>query len=63
MLHLTLNLRRRRVLRRPPAEPMRDYLETPLPKPSADYRDLALLAVDLETTGLDPKRDHILSPV
>jgi DNA polymerase-3 subunit epsilon len=26
-----------------------------------DYRQVDYLAVDLETTGLDPKRDHILS--
>ncbi len=56
-----MDLRRRWALRRAPAGPLRDYLETPFPKPSADYRDLALLAVDLETTGLDPKRDAILS--
>lgn len=61
MLHLTLNLRRRWALRRAPARPLRDYLETPFPKPSADYRDLVLLAVDIETTGLDPRRDDILS--
>jgi len=61
MLHLVPELRRRRALRNAPAGPLRDYLETPLPKPSADYREIGLLAVDLETTGLDPKRDAILS--
>jgi len=61
MLYLTLNLRRRWALRRTPAGPLRDYLETPFPKPSADCRDLAFLAVDIETTGLNPKRDDILS--
>jgi DNA polymerase-3 subunit epsilon len=40
---------------------MRDYLVTPFPSPSADIRGLELLALDLETTGLDPKRDDILS--
>lgn len=40
---------------------MRDYLATPFPKPSADYREVDLLALDLETTGLDPRRDDILS--
>jgi DNA polymerase-3 subunit epsilon len=40
---------------------MRDYLSTPFPSPSEDIRKLELLAIDLETTGLDPKRDDILS--
>ncbi|MCB2262782.1 MAG: 3'-5' exonuclease [Candidatus Thiosymbion ectosymbiont of Robbea hypermnestra] len=61
MLHLIPELRRRWALRKAPAGPLRDYLETPFPKPSADYRETGLLAVDLETTGLDPKRDAILS--
>jgi DNA polymerase-3 subunit epsilon len=40
---------------------MREYLKTPFPKPAKDYRDVEFLAVDLETTGLDPRRDDILS--
>lgn len=42
MLYWTLNLRRRRVLRRTPSGPLRDYLETPFPKPSVDYRELVV---------------------
>lgn len=61
MLHLTPDLRRRWALRKAPQGPIRDYLATPFPKPSADYRDTQYLAVDIETTGLDPKRDDILS--
>lgn len=61
MLHLAPDLRRRWALRKAPAGPMRDYLETPFPSPSTDIREVALLAIDLETTGLDPKRDDILS--
>jgi len=61
ILHLIPDLRRRWALRRTPAAPLRDYLEVPFPKPSADYQDLEFLAIDLETTGLDPKRDVILS--
>jgi len=60
-LHLIPDLRRRWVLRKSPAGPLRDYLEAPFPKSSMDYREVALLAVDIETTGLDPKRDAILS--
>jgi len=40
---------------------MRDYLAVPFPKPSADYRQVSFVAVDLETTGLNPTKDHILS--
>ncbi|MCG6863526.1 MAG: 3'-5' exonuclease [Chromatiaceae bacterium] len=61
MLHLTPDLRRRWALRNAPKGPMRDYLKTPFPKPSADYREVGFLAIDLETTGLDPRRDDILS--
>lgn len=61
MLHLAPDLRRRWALRKAPKGPMRDYLQTPFPKPSADCRRLQFLAIDLETTGLDPKRDDILS--
>jgi len=41
--------------------PLRGYLETPFPDLDTDIADLALLAVDLETTGLHPKRDRLLS--
>ncbi|HYN30739.1 MAG TPA: exonuclease domain-containing protein [Dermatophilaceae bacterium] len=41
--------------------PLRDYLEVPFPDPSTPVEDLRLLAVDLETTGLDPRGGHVLS--
>jgi DNA polymerase-3 subunit epsilon len=62
VMHLAPDLRRRWALRKAPAKgPMRDYLETPFPKLSTDYREVEILAIDLETTGLDPRRDDILS--
>lgn len=57
----TPDLRRRWSLHRVSAGPLRDYLAVPFPKPSTDYRHVDYLAIDLETTGLDPKRDQILS--
>jgi DNA polymerase-3 subunit epsilon len=59
--HSTRDIRRRWLLRRILPGPLRDYLAVPFPKPSSDYRDVDYLAIDLETTGLDAKRDHILS--
>jgi DNA polymerase-3 subunit epsilon len=44
-----------------PAGPVRDYLASPPPAPGTDVTDLPLLAIDLETTGLDPRTDRILS--
>lgn len=52
---------RRRTLRAGATGPLRHYLETPFPDLDADVTDLPLLAVDLETTGLHPKRDRLLS--
>jgi DNA polymerase-3 subunit epsilon len=57
----THELRRRWRLRQIPPGPLRDYMAVPFPKPARDYRDLDYLAIDLETTGLDAKSDHILS--
>ncbi|HET7398852.1 MAG TPA: exonuclease domain-containing protein [Intrasporangium sp.] len=53
--------RRRRLAGQVPPGPLRTYLETPPPGPGTDVTRLPLLALDLETTGLDPRRDAILS--
>lgn len=41
--------------------PMRRYLDAPLPSGSDDARTADYLALDLETTGLDPSTDAIVS--
>lgn len=44
-----------------PDGPLRRYLETPPPDPGALPHQLSLLAIDLETTGLNPATDAIIS--
>jgi DNA polymerase-3 subunit epsilon len=61
MQGFALEWRRRWRLRRISPGPLRDYLAVPLPRPSVDYRACEYVAVDLETTGLDVRRDQILS--
>jgi DNA polymerase-3 subunit epsilon len=58
---LLLDWRRRWRLRRLGDCPLRDYLAASFPRPGLDYREVEYVAVDLETTGLDPRRDQILS--
>lgn len=53
--------RRRRRLAKAPAGPYRDYLAHPGPDRKADFRAADYLALDLETTGLDPRRSELLS--
>lgn len=53
--------RRARQLAHTSEGPLRDYLARPFPDPSEQHTTLRLLAVDLETTGLEPARDQILS--
>ncbi len=55
------NAQREYALRKVASGPLHDYLSVPLPERRARVDDLPLLAVDLETTGLDVARDHILS--
>lgn len=40
---------------------MRAYLSSPLPSLTRDLRRMSLICLDLETTGLDPSSDRIVS--
>ena len=53
--------RRERALRGVAPGPLHDYLAVPTPTEETPLADLRLLAVDIETTGLDPRRDRVLS--
>ncbi|WP_203568625.1 exonuclease domain-containing protein [Aestuariimicrobium ganziense] len=41
--------------------PLRDFVLAAVPAPETPVADLRLLAIDLETTGLDPASDRLLS--
>ncbi|MCB2102360.1 MAG: hypothetical protein KDE22_15895 [Rhodobacterales bacterium] len=57
----SLGLGRRILARRAPEGPLRDYYEAPYPELKADCRDVEFVALDLETTGLDPRQHEIVS--
>lgn len=40
---------------------MKDFYSVPYPNPKQDYRDIEYVPLDLETTGLNPKEDKIVS--
>lgn len=48
-------------VQRPDSASVRAYTDTPLPAPSTPWRDATFSVIDLETTGLDPARDEIIS--
>ncbi|MCT2141244.1 exonuclease domain-containing protein [Dietzia cinnamea] len=58
---LTTAARRRRAVRRVPDGPLGTFLRTPPPGAATPLDEVRLLAVDVETTGLDPRRDRVVS--
>lgn len=56
----TFALRRRRAARRATGT-LRDFYAAPPPAPATPLDELDLVAIDVETTGLDPARDTVLS--
>lgn len=53
--------RRKRLLKRLKPGALYDFYAVPFPAPGSDGRKLEYVALDLETTGLDPEKDAILS--
>jgi DNA polymerase-3 subunit epsilon len=58
---LTPDHRRRRLAHAAPDGPLKAFLSTPFPDADRDCREVDYVALDLETTGLDPQRDAIIS--
>lgn len=56
-----MNLWRQQQLKKLADNPLRHYYERPFPSASSDCRALEFVALDLETTGLNPSQDVILS--
>lgn len=54
-------LHRKYLLQQTDKQALRPYLNTPLPSPRQSIFDTEFLALDFETTGLNPKQDEILS--
>ena len=61
LLRRSVDARRQRAARRARPGPLADFLAVPGPDRAAPVHDLPLLAVAIETTGLDPATDRVLS--
>ncbi|TWX74188.1 exonuclease domain-containing protein [Colwellia sp. C1TZA3] len=56
-----LEAQRKRMLKKAPAGPLRDFLSVPFPPLYTPLNHIPILAVDFETTGLDAVQDKLLS--
>ncbi|MGB1263750.1 MAG: exonuclease domain-containing protein [Cognaticolwellia sp.] len=52
---------RKRMLKKAPVGPLRDFLSVPLPALNTPFQHIPILAVDFETTGLNAIQDKLLS--
>ena len=52
---------RKRLLKKAPDGALKGFLETPFPERNNSIENTPILAVDFETTGLNPAKDQILS--
>lgn len=56
-----LEARRVRLLKQCPEGPLYDYYQQTFPDKKSDVKHLTFSVLDFETTGLDTKKDHIIS--
>lgn len=57
----SLESQRKRLLKKAPEGALKEFLSVPFPDPKRPIDQTSILAVDFETTGLDLKKDKILS--
>lgn len=57
----SLEHQRKRLADRLDESVLADFMSVPFPAPGTDCREVRYAALDLETTGLDPKKDEIIS--
>lgn len=55
------NIYRKYLLKKAPAGPLKSYLEKPLPDTDKSILTTEFISLDFETTGLDSKKDSIVS--
>lgn len=53
--------KRKRLYGKAPSGPLKEYLSLPFPETRSDIYSVPLVSVDFETTGLDCRKDRILS--
>ena len=57
----SLESQRKRLLKKAPEGALKEFLSVPFPNPKQPINQTSILAVDFETTGLDLRKDKILS--
>lgn len=55
------NRQRRRLLAAAPPGPMREYFSVPFPEKNTPLHEVPIVALDFETSGLDPQQHHLVS--
>lgn len=58
---LSLDRQRQNLLKKATHPVMQEYYETAFPNPNNEWDKAKIVALDFETTGLDPKHDQIIS--
>ena len=56
-----IQAKRKRLLKKAPPGPLQNYYAEPFTESDVPLRELEIISLDFETTGLNPDRDHIVS--